>query len=464
MPIGATTPFSSQPGVSRRQFLRLSAMSAGALALAACAAPAAAPAATSEAEATAAAAVGAAGAPAVLKGATLNFLSGGWFVPELVDAFQAFATEWATQNGVNFTIDVVTQDSRAKLATAIETGQGANLAQIDFAPISIKDALVDLTAIAQELQASQGDFSPATRYTCTSGDQWLAIPYGEHPRMINYREDWFKEAGYDAFPTTWDETLEAGRKLKAAGRPFGWTLSDQSPADGVAACSVLLWAFGGKEFNPDGTVALDSQETRDALDFAIVLYNDACDPASTSYQEATNNQAFLAGQISMTYNVNTIYLPARDSNPELAAVMNHALPPSGPGGAYNYTGVASMVMLDHTEGADRDAALEFMRDFYTASNYANFIKEGQGYLIPSQPVYNDMDVWPTDPKLQATREAGKVGRVAGFELPSPNEMSSLIQTQLVIPKMFASACSTGDAQAALEAAMAQVAEIQAQLG
>ncbi len=458
-----TTPSKpgTPPGLSRRQFLQMSAVTAGAVALAACAAPAS-PAAPAAATEGAAAAGGA--APAVLKGATINYLSGGWFVPALVDAFQAFATDWAAQNNVTFTIDLVTQDSRAKLATAIETGQGANLAQIDFAPVSIQDALVDVTDIAEQLAAKQGQYSPASTYTCTQGANWLSVPFGEHPRMINYREDWFREAGYDTFPDTWEKALEAGQALKAAGRPYGWTLSDQSPADGVAACSVLLWAFGGKEFNADGSVALDSQETMDALDFAIQLYNDACDPASTSYQEATNNQAFLAGQISMTYNVNTIYLPALESNPDLATAMNHALPPSGPGGAHNYTGVASMIMLDHTEGADRDAAHAFMLDFYSPENYANFIKEGQGYLIPSQPGYDDMDVWPTDPKLQATREAGKIGRVAGYDLPNPNQMSSLVQTQLVIPKLFSTACSTGNARAALDAAMAQIAEIQAQLG
>jgi ABC-type glycerol-3-phosphate transport system substrate-binding protein len=123
-----------------------------------------------------------------------------------------------------------------------------------------------------------------------------------------------------------------------------------------------------------------------------------------------------------------------------------------------------MVMLDHTEGIDQDAARQFMLDFFTADNYANFIREGQGYLIPSQSGFNDMDVWPTDPKLQATREAGKIGRVAGFELPNPNEMSSLVQTQLVIPRMFSTACATGDAQAALTAAMAQIAEIEGQIG
>lgn len=453
MPVTIPSTSGQTSGLSRRQFLRLSATAAGALALAACAAPVA-PAAPTTAGGE---------APSVLRGANINFLGGSWFVPALVDAFQAFTTDWATQNNVNFTLDVVTQDLNTKLAAAIETRQGANLAQIDFSPSSIRNALVDISDIAQELIDGQGEFTSATRYNCTVDGNWFALPYGEHPRMINYREDWFKEIGYDSFPDTWEEVLKAGKVLKEAGRPYGWTLSEQSPADGPAACLVLLWAFGGKEFNPDGSVALDSQETIDALTFAIELYNDACDPASTSYQEATNNQAFLAGQISMTYNVNTIYLPAKDNNPELAEVMNHALPPQGPGGAHNYTGVASMILLDHTEGIDRDAARAFMKDFYTAENYAKFIKEGQGYLIASQPVYDDMDVWPADPKLAATREAGKIGRVSGYELPGPNELASLVQTQVVIPKMFSLAVSSGDARAALDAAMAEIAELEAQV-
>ncbi len=38
------------------------------------------------------------------------------------------------------------------------------------------------------------------------------------------RTDWFKQAGYDKFPDTWDELLEAGIKLKKAGHPFGFEL------------------------------------------------------------------------------------------------------------------------------------------------------------------------------------------------------------------------------------------------
>ncbi|HXF64368.1 MAG TPA: extracellular solute-binding protein, partial [Caldilineaceae bacterium] len=396
--------------------------------------------------------------------ANLHYLSGSWFVPELVEEFDRFAKAWAAENNVNFTIDVDSQGSREKLAVAIEAGEGANLAQIDFSPTTIQDAVVDVTDIANALIEEQGEFSPATTYQCTIENRWYAIPFGEHPRMINYREDWFQEIGYDSFPSTWDETLEAGRQLKEQGRPYGWTLSEQSPADGPAACLALLWSFGGKEWNEDGSLALDSQETLDALNFAIQLYNDACDPASTSYQEATNNQAFLAGQISMTYNVNTIYLPAVDSNPELAQAMNHAVPPEGPGGRYGYTGVAEMILLNHTQGADLDAAQKFMSDFFSLEHYPDFIKLGQGYLIAATPGLAELPIWPEDPKLAAVRDMGPVGRLYGYALPFPNALASAVQTQVIIPKMFSAACSSGNAEEALQAALTEIANIESQLG
>lgn len=449
---------SGKNGFSRRNFLRMSAMSAGVLALAACAVPAATPAAAPAAEGGDAAAA----APAVA-GAVLNYLSGGWFVPALVEQFEAWSQAWAAENNVTFTIDLVTQDMRAKLAAAIESGTGANLSQIDFATNSIADALVDVSDIANVLIEQGGEYSGPTQFNSRVGDAWMAIPFGEHHRFVNWRPDWFAEAGFPEYPATWDEMLEAGKALKAAGRPFGWTLSDQSPADGIAASLVLLWAYGGKEFNADGTLALDSPETIAALDFAYQLQTEANDPAGTAYQEATNNQAFLAEQISMTYNVNTIYLPALENNPPLAEAMDHALPPEGPGGVHNYTGVATMILLNHTEGTDLAAAQQFMADFFEPDNYQDWVKLGRGYLIPAQTGYQDRDVWDPDPKLAITRSAGALGRVSGFELASPTDLSSIVQAQNVVTRMFSRAASNGDSRAALDAALAEIADLQAQL-
>jgi hypothetical protein len=89
---------------------------------------------------------------------------------------------------------------------------------------------------------------------------------------------------------------------------------------------------------------------------------------------------------------------------------------------------------------------------------------GQGYLIPANPGFDDKPIWPEDPKLQAVRTVGAVGLTNGYALSYPTAVAAAVQTQVVIPKMFAVACTDGSAEAALDAALAEIGDLQTQLG
>lgn len=54
-----------------------------------------------------------------------------------------------------------------------------------------------------------------------SNGRWIGVPQLIISWAVTYREDWFREAGITKFPETWDEYREAGRKMKARGKPFG---------------------------------------------------------------------------------------------------------------------------------------------------------------------------------------------------------------------------------------------------
>ena len=338
-----TTPKSQL--ISRRTLLKSAGMAMSAAALAACV-PAAAPSSGT-----------APSGPVVLKGATVKFLGGPWsFLPELDGVIDKFAKDWASQNNVTITFE---RDAQLlpKIQTAIETKGGANIIQYSSPPAIFANALVDVKDIVDEIGAEGGGYLPNAPYQMVNNGKWLGVPIGQHNWFINYRQDWLKEEGFDTFPDTWADALTLGRKLKSKGRPYGLTLSDQAGGDGNAVPRLMLWAFGGKEFNQDGSLALDSKETLDALEFAIQLHNEACDPGEVGYDDGANNAAFLAGKISMTANVNTIYLPALQKNPDVAKGMNHALPPKGPGGRFGYGQLPWWGILNHTEGADLDAAI-----------------------------------------------------------------------------------------------------------
>ena len=438
--------------ITRRTFLKGAGIMTVSLATMAACVPAAAPAGAPAAEA---------GAAPSAAGATVNFLGGPWsFLPELDVVIETFANEWAAENNVTVTFE---RDAQLlpKIQTAIETGGNANIIQYSSPPQIFANALVDVTDITTELSEEGGGYLPNAPYQMGSEDgKWLGVPLGQHNWFINYRQDWLKEEGYDTFPDTWDEALTLGKILKEKGRPYGLTLSDQAGGDGNGVPRLMLWAFGGKEFNEDGSLALDSEETLAALEFAIQLHNDACDPGQVGYDDGANNAAFLAGKLSMTANVNTIYLPAIKNAPEIAEGMNHALPPEGPGGRFGYGQLPWWGILNHTEGADLTAASDLIRAFLKMENFGAFYKAGQGYILPLLPGYETEPIWPEDPKLAIAKDMFKLALPAGYALPQQTKLAALIQDKIIIGKLFSQACSTGDARAALDGVMKDIADLE----
>lgn len=437
--------------MSRRTFLKAAGVTLGAGVLAGCVA-AAPQASAPAAEAPA--------APAVLKGATVKFLGGPWsFLPELDGVIEKFANDWASQNNVTMTFE---RDAQLlpKIQAAIETGGGANIIQYSSPPAIFANALVDVKDIVDELDAEGGGYLPNAPYQMVNDGHWLGVPIGQHNWFVNYRQDWLKEEGIDTFPDNWQDALTLGKKLKEKGRPYGLTLSDKAGGDGNAVPRIMLWAFGGKEFNEDGSLALDSKETMDALEFCIQLHNDACDPGEVGYDDGANNAAFLASQLSMTMNVNTIYLPAKKKNPEVAEGMNHALPPKGPGGRFGYGQLPWWGILNSTQGADLDAAKDLMRQFFSIKNFSEFYKAGQGYILPLLPKYENEPIWPEDPKLAIAKEMFKLALPAGHALPNQTKLAALIQDKVVIGKLFSQACSTGDARGALDGVMKDIEDLK----
>lgn len=454
--------------LSRRSFLRKAGIVTVGLSVApivaACAAPAAptAPAAPAATQAPAAPAEAEKpSAPVVLKGATVKWLGGPWsFLPELDPVIESFGKEWAAQNNVTLTFEREATNLAAKIQTAIETGGGANIIQLANPPATYAKSLADVTDVADFLSAEGGGYLPAAPFQCSNNGKWIAAPLGQHNWFINYRRDWFKEAGYDGFPDTWADALTVGAKLKEMGRPYGLTLSDKAGGDGNATPYLLLWAFGGKEFNEDGSLALDSKETLEALEFAIELHNKAGDPEEVAYDDGANNTAFNTGKISMTANVNTIYLPAKKNVPEVAAGMDHALPPQGPAGRFGACTLPWWGILNHTQGADLDAAKDFIKQFFSIPNLSKFYQAGQGYILPLLPKYENEPIWPEDPKLAIAKEMFQLARPAGYALPNQTKLSGLMQEKVLMGKLFSQACSTGDARAALDGVLKDIEDLK----
>jgi len=95
--------------------------------------------------------------------------------------------------------------------------------------------------------------------------------------MLWLRKDLMQKAGLDKAPATWDELRDACRKMQGHGvygAPLPYGLNSMT--------SLIFIGFihraGGQVFTPDLQVAIDSDETRKALEFYASM-KEVCPPA-----------------------------------------------------------------------------------------------------------------------------------------------------------------------------------------
>ena len=82
----------------------------------------------------------------------------------------------------------------------------------------------------------------------------------------------------------------------------------------------------------EGKVALDSKETRAAIDYARAM-QETMIPGTMSWNGTSNNQAFAAGNIGLTQNGVSIYYAAKNAKDPaqqaVAADIDHSEMPRG---------------------------------------------------------------------------------------------------------------------------------------
>ena len=317
----------------------------------------------------------------------------------------------------------------------------------DFDAYLYNERLADVTDISKEVGDQWGGWYDIAPQTCAVNGTWRALMFGQAPAAWNYRTNMFQAAGVDKFPDTFDDLLAAGRKLHEKGTPVGMTLG-HAPGDARSTNYPVLWAFGGKEFEADGkTVAINSPETVKACQWYVDMFK-VMDQGSTAWLDPDNNQAFLAGKIAATINVNTIYLAARTAandpakpdaaKKDLIDTMDHANWPSGPAGRFGQYNINLWGLFASSQNLEGGKA--FLRAWHQPAFLDRWTKVGQSYFIPPLKGMESRDVWPDDPKLKIFRELNKVNRLPGTPGP-PTRSAAQAVYNFIIADMFASAAT-----------------------
>jgi len=376
------------------------------------------------------------------KGAQLKLLRWRSFVQSDESQWIANTRRFTEQTGVPVVVENVNLseiDAKAHLAARVGAGPDILHGRGED-PQLYPDKCLDLTEVADYLGEKYGGWYDTCRRYCTQGDRWLALGLAFYPFCVVYRESMVQAAGFDGIPRDLPGFLRLCRALKAGGTPVGLTLGNG--ADANTWCHWLLWAHGGRLVDEHDGVAINSKETIAALEYAQALYATFI-PGTLSWLDASNNKAFLAGQISLTYNPVSIYYVAKTAaDPAMKAIaadIQHANLPVGPvGRRTEYAGFAPILVFKYTKYPN--AAREYLRFMFEQEQYEPWQTAASGYACQTLRAYESNPIWSSDPKIAAFRDGGAETLYPGY----PGKIgpaSAASWADYLVPNMVAEAVS-----------------------
>ncbi|KPJ84547.1 MAG: hypothetical protein AMS17_16155, partial [Spirochaetes bacterium DG_61] len=158
------------------------------------------------------------------------------------------------------------EEMQVKMMTAAVTRQLPDVAQVQYEYIDIYVLNGILEPIDKLLDPALKEDVPEVMWKQVTRDGLIyGIPYCVSATMYFYNQNAFVRAGLDPDqpPSTWEELIEAGKKLTVDNDGDGKfdTYALMFWADGFYGLSPFLWANGGEFFSEDGTrILLTSEE------------------------------------------------------------------------------------------------------------------------------------------------------------------------------------------------------------
>ncbi|MBE2269529.1 MAG: sugar ABC transporter substrate-binding protein [Anaerolinea sp.] len=221
------------------------------------------------------------------------------------------------------------------------------------------------------------------------------IPFGGGVVMFWYRQDLFEEAGIGV-PTTWEE-------LEAAARHFTRTLNPDSPTEyGISlpfskhastnfSVSPFWWSAGGDYFDKDLNITFESDATVEFLEWYASMYQ-YTSPSATGWAWGDLINTFLSGQTAMTLYLGRVLSRVYMNAPDLVGKV----------GVFPYprrilraTEDDPNYLVINANTPYPDAAKEWVRYLVTGDAANQFLCTVPGHLPPAtseQQAWWDQDV------------------------------------------------------------------------
>jgi multiple sugar transport system substrate-binding protein len=237
------------------------------------------------------------------------------------------------------------RDIRSTLIAAVGRGDAPDISFLDSVWVAEFASRHYLRPLAEAGAAGNMAYFPALLAANCYDDKLYGMPITADVSLLWYRRDWFAAEGL-APPATWEDLVQVGRHFRRADVRAHYGLGPHPIAmlGGRAGGETttyhalpFLWSAGG-DLIADGVVALDSPQSRAALEFLASLVRDEqlVAPEVVDYQWDQAAAVFARGEVALAVGgaYESFFIRARAGWDE-AAFLEHVgfVPiPAGPGG------------------------------------------------------------------------------------------------------------------------------------
>jgi ABC-type glycerol-3-phosphate transport system substrate-binding protein len=401
--------------LSRRSFLRVSAMTAAGAALISCAAP------------TAPAAADQAGAPAADN--SIRFWMWNTYAPTADEVLEQGIQAWAAENGMTVEIS---RDSDSnipdKVMPALEAGTlpdalfaGAG----DALQMGAAGGLATVNDIFVEIGEEHGGWLPRLENYVTRDGEITFLPYSIDTPMMHFRQDIFDEAGIETpeGQWTWDQvrdlSLQAQQFTEESGdKKIGWAFGTvKQQHDGW--CDDLFRNFGADLWDETGTrIILQDEKSAEAVR-ALTFIKEAYDMGlfpddAASWDYSSNNTSYQEEQGIVAINAASIYVWAEENKPELAEATSLAPKPADVRDTTNASLRYTLVLSN--SAANPEGAKNLIKGLYDSSIYAPWLEKG--FVTNVVHEYDTLPMWTG--KRSQFNLAANIGVYSGYPAPYDN--------------------------------------------
>ena len=317
------------------------------------------------------------------------------------DTIQELTNEYVANNE-GISIDAVYagsySDTVTKALTASRGGKPPQLSvilSVDMFTLIDEDVIIPFDDLVEtdEDKVWLESFYPAFMQNSQTGGKTYGIPFQRSTPVLYWNKEAFAEAGLDPEtpPTTWEETIEMGKKLVKkddAGNVTRWGV--RIPSSGFP-----YWLFQGLTTQNDVILAnSDGNETNfddpkvvEALEYLVALSTEHGVMAPGIVEWGATPKAFFEGQTAMMWTSTGNLTNVRDNAPFDFGVG--LLPAKERFGAP--TGGGNFYIFRESTDEQKVAAFDFVK-WITAPGQAAKWSIATGYVAPSPAAWETVEM------------------------------------------------------------------------